>query len=89
MAPEWAGCLHSVCTGSGHIFSSQERDGDRISFDSSGLLLHPSVGEDVDEFAVIQGHRIRFATVDLAADSTAIRARLIALADDIAASCPR
>ena len=80
---------------SGHIFQmyaylrSQELDSDPRSLDSSGLLLHPSVGEDVDESAVIQGHRIRFATVDLAADSTAIRARLIALADEVAASRPR
>ena len=77
---------------SGHIYQmyaylrSQESDSDPRSLDSSGLLLHPSVGEDVDESAVIQGHRIRFATVDLAADSTAVRARLIALADDVAAS---
>ncbi|MCQ3811835.1 MAG: 5-methylcytosine-specific restriction endonuclease system specificity protein McrC [Acidimicrobiia bacterium] len=80
---------------SGYIYQmyaylrSQERDGDPRSLDSSGLLLHPSVGEDIDESAVIQGHRIRFATVDLAADSTAIRARLIALADEVAASHPR
>ena len=68
---------------------SQERYSDPRSLDSSGLLLHPSVGEDVDESAVIQGHGIRFATVNLAADSTAIRARLIALADDVAASRSR
>ena len=77
---------------SGHIYQiyaylrSQERDSDPGSLDSSGLLLHPSVGEDVHESAVIQGHRIHFATVDLAAESTAIRARLIALADQVAAS---
>ena len=80
---------------SGYIYQmyaylrSQESDSDIGSLDSSGLLLHPSVGEDVDESAVIQGHRIRFATVDLAADSTAIRARLIALADAVVASRPR
>ena len=80
---------------SGHIYQmyaylrSQERDSDPQSLDSSGLLLHPSVGEDVDESVVIQGHRMRFATVDLAADSTAIRAQLIALADEVAASRPR
>lgn len=63
---------------------SQEHDDDPGSINSSGLLLHPAVGEDVDESVVIQGHRIRFATVDLAADSTAIRARLIDLANDTA-----
>jgi len=58
---------------------SQERYGDPRSFDCEGLLLHPSVDGDVDESATIQGHRIRFATVDLAADSTAIRSRLLSL----------
>ena len=86
------GRYRSLTLDSGHIFQmyaylrSQERDSDPGSQNSSGLLLHPSVGEDVDESAVIQGHRIRFATVDLAADSTAIRVRLIALADETAAS---
>lgn len=36
---------------------------------TEGLMLHPSVGEQIDEEVVIQGHRIRFATVDLAAPS--------------------
>ena len=80
---------------SGYIYQmyaylrSQENDSDPRSLDSSGLLLHPSVGKNVDESAVIQGHKIRFATVDLAADSGAIRARLISLADEVAASHPR
>ena len=56
---------------------SQERDGDPASLDSSGVLLHPSVGEDFDEYALIQGHGIRFATVDLAADSREIRRQLL------------
>ena len=44
---------------------------------ASGLLLHPSVGSDMDESAEFQGHRIRFATVDLTADATDIRQRLL------------
>lgn len=32
---------------------------------ASGPLLHPAVGQVVDEAAMIQGHQIRFATVDL------------------------
>ena len=59
---------------------SQECDGDPLSLNASGLLLHPSVNGDIDEAATIQGHRIRFATVDLAADSQAIRSRLLTLA---------
>ena len=35
---------------------------------SEGLMLHPVVDGNFDEEVVIQGHRIRFATVDLAAD---------------------
>ncbi len=75
---------------SGHIYQmyaylrSQEQDDDPITLDSSGLLLHPSVGSDLDEHAVIQGHKIRFATVNLAADSSTIRTRLIYLANTMA-----
>ena len=59
---------------------SQERPTDPLSLTASGMLLHPSVGEEFDEAATIQGHRIRFATVDLAVDSLAIRHRLMFLA---------
>jgi len=58
---------------------SQIADGDPSSEQASGLLLHPSVGEMVDESVVIQGHAIRFGTVDLAASATAIRAQLLRL----------
>ena len=61
---------------------SQARDDDPPSVNASGLLLHPSVGYDVDEAATFQGHRIRFATVDLAADGPAIRRRLLAVVGD-------
>ncbi len=57
---------------------SQERDGDPLSLNASGLLLHPSVGCMVDESVVIQGHKIRFATVDLGAGSADIRRQLLA-----------
>ncbi len=59
---------------------SQESDGDPLSANASGLLLHPSVGEMVDEAVVIQGHAIRFATVDLAVPARAIRSQLLAMA---------
>lgn len=32
---------------------------------SEGLMLHPAVGDHLDEEVTIQGHRIRFATVNL------------------------
>ena len=59
---------------------SQERSDDPASQVASGMLLYPSVGRHVDEAATIQGHRIRFATVDLTADGPAIRERLLSLA---------
>ena len=61
---------------------SQERDDDPSSLDSTGVLLHPSVGVDFDKYALIQGHKIRFATVNLAADSRTIRRQLLRIADE-------
>lgn len=46
---------------------------------ASGLLLHPSIGRHIDETVVIQGHAIRFATVDLAGTAPSIRNRLLRL----------
>ena len=56
---------------------SQAGRGDSIADHAEGLLLHPSVGGNIDETAVIQGHAIRFATVDLAASSSMIRQQLL------------
>ena len=73
---------------SGYIYQiyaylrSQEMPADPLSLTASGLLLHPSVGQEVDEAVTIQGHRIRFATIDLAGNSMVIRKRLLALALD-------
>ena len=75
---------------SGYLFQiyaylqSQVGRGDPIADRAEGLLLHPSVGKDVDETAVIQGHPIRFATVDLAASGTDIRQRLLAVVEPYA-----
>lgn len=60
---------------------SQEGRGDPLSDHAGGLLLHPSVGDMVDETVVIQGHAIRFATVDLAASAGEIREQLMAMVD--------
>ena len=68
---------------SGYIYQmyaylrSQEHDDDPATLDSTGLLLHPSVGFDFYEAVLIQGHEIRFATVDLADDSHTIRNQLL------------
>ena len=68
---------------SGYIYQmyaylrSQERDDDPMSLDSTGVLLHPAVDFCVDESALIQGHEVRFATVDLAAGAQTIRQQLL------------
>ena len=55
---------------------SQEDPGDPRSLCSEGLLLYPAVGATVDECAEIQGHVIRFATVDLGKPTNAVADRL-------------
>lgn len=56
---------------------SQVGRGDALADCASGLLLHPAIGLSVDETVVIQGHAIRFATVDLAASVEEIRNQLL------------
>ena len=56
---------------------SQAGRGDPLADRAEGVLLHPAVGRNIDETAVIQGHAIRFTTVDLAAESAAIRRQLL------------
>lgn len=58
---------------------SQVGRGDPLADCASGLLLHPSIGDAVDETVVIQGHGIRFATVDLTASPGKIRSQLLNL----------
>ena len=56
---------------------SQEQNDDPASLNSTGILLHPAIDIDLDEWADIQGHRFRFATVNLNTDSHTIRERLL------------
>ena len=56
---------------------SQEGNGDLLNETASGLLLHPSVGKNVNEYIVMQNHKIHFATVDLAATAIEIREKLL------------
>ena len=60
---------------------SQVGCGDPLSDHADGLLLHPSIGEMVDETVVIQGHNIRFATVDLTGSAKEIRSQLLHCVD--------
>lgn len=69
----------------GHIYQlysylrSQEHSDDPLSLNSDGMLLYPSIGMDVDETAVIQGHSVRFVTIDLAQPSSNVVERLRSL----------
>lgn len=59
---------------------SQTGQGDAYADRAEGLLLHPAVHAQVDETVVIQHHPIRFATIDLAAKSSDIKAQLLSFA---------
>lgn len=59
---------------------SQAGRGDPRADVADGVLLHPSLDRHVDEGVTIQGHRIRFATVDLARPGADVRARLLEIA---------
>jgi 5-methylcytosine-specific restriction enzyme subunit McrC len=56
---------------------SQVGRGDIAADRAEGLLLHPSIGKSIDEAVVMQGHRIRFMTVDLTAATSEIRTELL------------
>lgn len=68
---------------SGYIYQiyaylrSQEGRNDPLWENATGLLLHPSVGENLNEAVVIQNHEIRFATVNLGASAQEIRTQLL------------
>ena len=68
--------LHACCLG------RREDTGDPLWRTATGVLLYPSVGVDYDEAATIQSHRVRFATIDLAADTPTIRQQLLRIADE-------
>lgn len=56
---------------------SQEGGDDPLNDDACGLFIHPSVGEDVNEYVVIDNHKIQFSTVNLAAPAIEIREQLL------------
>ncbi len=58
---------------------SQETNDDLLSLNATGMLLHPSVGVHYDECVSIQGHDIRFCTVDLTQTADSIRKQLLLL----------
>lgn len=78
-----AGWRREATLRSGYIYQiyaylqSQTGRGDQLADLAEGLLLHPAIGVAVDEAIMLQGHLIRFATIDLTADTDAIRRQLI------------
>ena len=48
-----------------YAYVMSQQDNPDFGPDTRGVLLHPVLGEAVDETVVIQGHPFRFATVDL------------------------
>jgi 5-methylcytosine-specific restriction enzyme subunit McrC len=68
---------------SGYIYQlyaylrSQERADDPYSLTSEGMLLHPQIGGAVDEWMTVQGHRMRFKTIDLTTSAAEFEAELI------------
>ena len=46
---------------------------------AEGLMLHPAINGSFDQSVRIQGHRMRFATVDMAASHDDIKQRLLGL----------
>ncbi|WP_156818338.1 hypothetical protein [Cyanobium gracile] len=60
---------------------SQARNDDPLANGADGLLLHPAIDGAFDESLRIQGHRMRFTTVDLAGSHAVIRQRLLELVE--------
>lgn len=56
---------------------------DAAADNAEGVLLYPVVDLNIDEWAMIQGHRIRFATVDLAGSADDIRTRLLSFSSGL------
>ena len=74
---------------SGYIYQlysylrSQAGQGDPLADEAEGVLLHPAIGEHIDETVVIQGHPMRFLTVDLTDSTESIRDQLMKVTEDI------
>lgn len=56
---------------------SQAGRGDTLADRAEGLLLHPALDHHVDEAVTIQGHRVRFLTIDLTGSMSQLRAALL------------
>ena len=66
---------------------SQEHSDSIQSMRSEGMLLYPSVGFDLDEVAEIQGHLIRFVTLDLSLSTDMVVEALRRLVLPVSPAC--
>ena len=60
-----------------YAYLRSQEDDDPLWTSASGVLLHPVIDDRIDESVTIQGHKIRFATVDLTAQAKEIRNQLL------------
>lgn len=51
---------------------------------SEGMLLHPQCGQPLDAYVVMQGHRMRFKTIDLMSSAEEFEKQLLRIGDEVA-----
>ena len=56
---------------------SQEDSNDPLNKNACGLFIHPSIGENINEYVIIQNHKISFTTVDLNTTANEVREQLL------------
>jgi len=62
---------------------TQESESQAMGIASEGMLLHPQFGQALDAHIVIQGHRLRFKTIDLMASADRFESQLAAMGQAI------
>ena len=70
-----------------YAYLRTQEEGDS-SWPTEGVLLHPTVGDAVAEAAEIQGHVLRFMTVDLHSTAEAFRTQLLRILEPAGAYGP-
>ncbi|MCK0439540.1 5-methylcytosine-specific restriction system specificity protein McrC [Gordonia alkaliphila] len=60
-----------------YAYVQSQHDADTLGPTAEGVLLYPTVAHHLEEWAVMQGHRYRFLSVDLAGTTSSIRERLL------------
>lgn len=64
-----------------YAYLRSQVDQDQLPVPAEGVLLHPTLDRPIDEAARIQGHVVRFTTVDLASESSSFRGDLMRIVD--------